>query len=103
MEKNMPDIIINTTSLGMHPHVDASPLPRHVFSQQMTVIDLVYNPLQTVFLQTARAAGAKTINGLGMLIHQGVAALEIWSKRKFAVHDIYANVENELRQALKSS
>ncbi|MCI0694493.1 shikimate dehydrogenase [candidate division KSB1 bacterium] len=99
MEKNMPDIIINTTSLGMHPHIDASPLPHHVFSQQMTVIDLVYNPLQTVFLQTARAAGAKTINGLGMLIYQGVAALELWSQQKLDIRSIYSNVEKELQRA----
>jgi shikimate dehydrogenase len=99
MEKNMPDIIINTTSLGMHPRIDASPLPYHVFSQQMTAIDLVYNPLQTVFLQTAHAAGAKTINGLGMLIYQGVAALELWSKQKLDIRRIYSNVEKELQRA----
>jgi shikimate dehydrogenase len=102
MEKNMPDIIINTTSLGMHPRIDASPLPHHVFSQQMIVIDLVYNPLQTVFLQTARAAGAKTINGLGMLIYQGVAAMELWCGKQLKVGAIYSSLENELMRAVKN-
>lgn len=96
-----PDIIINTTSLGMHPQVHASPLPNHLFAPNQVAVDLVYNPPQTAFLQAATAADAKAINGLGMLIHQGVAALELWSRKPLAIREIYSDLENELRQALK--
>jgi shikimate dehydrogenase len=99
----VPDVIVNATSIGMHPQIHESPLPHHVFTPNQAAVDLVYNPLQTFFLQAAMAAGAKAINGLGMLIYQGVAALEIWSKRKFDIREIYANLENQLRLALKSS
>lgn len=102
MAATAPDIIVNATSLGMHPQIHESPLPGEVFVSNMVAVDLVYNPMQTAFLRAARAAGAIAVNGLGMLIHQGVAALEIWSKRKFDIREIYTNLENELRQALKS-
>jgi shikimate dehydrogenase len=49
------------------------------------VCDLVYNPLETVFLAQARAAGAPTIDGLGMLIHQGAFALEQWTGQEAPV------------------
>jgi shikimate dehydrogenase len=100
-EKNAVDIIINATSIGMHLQSSESPLPNHVFVPNLAAVDLVYNPLQTAFLQAAMAAGAKVINGLGMLIHQGVAALELWSEKKFNVHGIYVDLETELREALK--
>jgi shikimate dehydrogenase len=98
---NAPDIIVNATRLGMHPQIDESPLPKQVFVSNTVAVDLVYNPVQTAFLQAANEAGATTVNGLGMLIHQGLAALEIWSKRKFDIREIYANLENELQNALK--
>jgi shikimate dehydrogenase len=96
-----PEVIVNATSVGMHPQIHESPLPNHVFAPDQVAVDLVYNPLRTAFLQAAMAAGAKAINGLSMLIYQGVAALEIWSKRKFDIREIYADLENELRNALK--
>ncbi|MBE7557063.1 MAG: shikimate dehydrogenase [Anaerolineales bacterium] len=74
------DLVINSTSVGMYPHVEASPWPADV-SMPANIIfcDLVYNPLETVFLARARAAGAKTIDGLGMLVHQGAYAFEKWT------------------------
>ncbi|MGH7595657.1 MAG: shikimate dehydrogenase [bacterium] len=96
-----PEVIVNTTSVGMHPQIHESPLSNHVFTLNQVAVDLVYNPLQTAFLQAAIAADAKTINGLGMLIHQGVAALELWSKTPLDIRGIYSNLENELRNALK--
>jgi len=96
LEKNEIDIIVNTTSVGMPPQMEESPLPKHVFSSKLIVVDLVYNPLQTAFLYAAHAAGAKVVNGLAMLIHQGVAALELWSKQQLDIRDIYANLEKVL-------
>jgi shikimate dehydrogenase len=74
------DLVINTTSVGMSPHKEGCPWPDDVpMPLQATYYDLVYNPLQTRFLARARQAGAKTIDGLGMLIHQGAYAFKLWS------------------------
>ncbi len=100
LRKNEMKFIINTTRVGMHPHDDESPLPATAFTAAMTVIDLVYNPLQTQFLRAAKLAGAKTVNGLGTLIYQGVAALELWCQQSLAVSEIYSSLENELMRAL---
>lgn len=97
----VPAVMVNATSIGMHPQIHESPLPNHVFTPNQAAVDLVYNPLQTAFLHAAMTAGAKTINGLGMLIYQGVAALELWSKKPLDIRGIYSILENELRNALK--
>lgn len=74
------DLVVNTTSVGMYPNVNASPWPEDVpIPANAAFCDLVYNPLDTVFLQQARAAGARTIDGLGMLVHQGAFAFEKWT------------------------
>jgi len=74
------DLVVNTTSVGMYPDVESSPWPADVpMPAQVTFCDLVYNPLETVFLTQARAAGAPTIDGLGMLVHQGAFAFEKWT------------------------
>ena len=74
------DLVVNTTSVGMYPAVDTCPWPSDVpMSDQMIFYDLVYNPLETVFLSQARAAGAQTINGLGMLVHQAAFGFEKWT------------------------
>ena len=79
---NAVDLVVNTTSLGMHPHIDTSPWPVDVPVPRSTIFyDLVYNPIETVFLRQARAAGLKTIDGLGMLVHQGAFAFEKWTGR----------------------
>ena len=74
------DLVINSTSVGMYPHVETCPWPADVpVPAQVIFCDLVYNPLETVFLARARAAGAATIDGLGMLVHQGATAFEKWT------------------------
>ena len=74
-----PDLIINTTSLGMWPNVQNTPLENYVFSPQITVIDIIYNPIETLFLKRAREAGCVTVNGLDMLVGQALKAIEIWT------------------------
>lgn len=74
------DLVVNTTSVGMYPNADTSPWPAEVpLPTKATFYDLVYNPLETVFLRQARTAGLPTIDGLGMLIHQGAFAFERWT------------------------
>jgi shikimate dehydrogenase len=78
--KDNVDLVINTTSVGMHPHIQNNPWPGDVpMPGQVSYCDLVYNPLETLFLRTARLAGATTIDGLGMLVHQGAYAFEMWT------------------------
>ncbi|MCS6845775.1 MAG: shikimate dehydrogenase [Caldilineales bacterium] len=75
-----PDLIVNTTPVGMWPHVDASPWPHDLpFPQGALVYDLVYRPERTRFLQQAEAAGCATVGGLEMLVVQGAAAFERWT------------------------
>ena len=70
-------LLVNTTSLGMHGEppleLDVGLLPPHA-----VVADLVYVPLRTPLLSTARARGLKTADGLGMLLHQAVRGFELW-------------------------
>lgn len=74
------DLIVNCTSLGMHPHVEGLPWDEDVeFLPSQTVYDLIYNPASTRLLQLAAADGARPIGGLGMLIHQGAQAWERWT------------------------
>jgi shikimate dehydrogenase len=76
------DLLVNATSLGMKPD-DASPLDERQFSlkQARAVYDVIYRPAETKLLAAAKAAGCKTANGLGMLLHQGAKAFEIWTGR----------------------
>lgn len=73
------DIVVNTTPLGMHPNVDATPLPADALRPGQIVYDIVYNPEETRLLREARANGCATVGGLGMLIHQGLASFEEWT------------------------
>jgi shikimate dehydrogenase len=66
--------------MGMWPDVDRCPWPDALaFPNHLTVFDLVYVPSQTRLLQRAASAGARTIGGLGMLVHQGAAAFRLWT------------------------
>ena len=76
------DLVLNATSLGLKPG-DASPLDERQFAlnQADAVYDMIYRPAETPLLEAARAAGCRTANGLGMLLHQGAKAFEIWTGR----------------------
>jgi shikimate dehydrogenase len=79
---NNAEILVNATSLGMSPEIDATPVPAELLRADLTVFDVVYNPLQTRLLREAKAAGAKTIDGLEMLVRQGAVSFEIWTAVK---------------------
>jgi shikimate dehydrogenase len=89
------DIIINTTSAGMHPNVDDTPLTGGMqFQAHQIVYDVVYNPGKTKFLEEADGKGCKISNGLGMLFYQGISAYEIWTGIKLPdklVKEIYVS------------
>ena len=76
------DVIINTTSVGMVPLCDQSPLSSdYQFNSSQVVIDIIYNPKETLLLKTARLQGATVLNGSGMLAGQGVLAFELFTNR----------------------
>jgi 3-dehydroquinate dehydratase/shikimate dehydrogenase len=77
-------IFINTTPIGMHPNVDASPLGDRLpkFEPDTLVFDTIYNPTKTRLLRQAEAAGARTIGGMEMFIRQAAKQFEIWTDRR---------------------
>jgi shikimate dehydrogenase len=79
------DILVNATSLGMSPDDDQTPVPADLLGVSLTVFDVVYNPYETRLLREAKAAGAKTISGLEMLVRQGAVAFEKWTGIKAPV------------------
>jgi shikimate dehydrogenase len=78
--KGEMDLLLNATPIGLKPG-DPSPVDEKQFPlrQARAVYDMIYKPAETKLLATAKAAGCKTSNGLGMLLHQGAAAFEIWT------------------------
>lgn len=89
------DILINTTSIGMYPHVEESPIPRGMLKKDLVVFDVVYNPLETKLLREARSAGACAIPGAEMLLYQATEQELIWLGEKAKKVDI-----NVMRAAL---
>ena len=76
-------MVVNSTSVGMFPLLEFSPLPREFpWHSSLIAYDLVYNPRETKFLAEARAAGATCIDGLEMLLFQGAKSFEIWTGRE---------------------
>jgi shikimate dehydrogenase len=78
--KNDVDLLMNATSLGLSAD-DSLPLDEKQFSLRhaRTVYDVIYRPAETKLLASAKAAGCKTANGVGMLLRQGATAFEIWT------------------------
>ncbi|MBC7785120.1 MAG: shikimate dehydrogenase [Burkholderiales bacterium] len=75
------EIFINTTSVGMHPNVDASPFDSATpdITESTLVFDTIYNPLETKLLRQARQRGARTIAGIDMFVRQAAAQFEAWT------------------------
>lgn len=74
------DILVNATSVGLYPHVEQKPdIDYDTLTADMVVSDVITNAPHTLFLQEAEARGAKTINGLGMLVNQGALNFTLWT------------------------
>jgi len=79
-------LLINCSSVGLAPDVDVSPMGDGTgLHQDMVVVDIVYKPLRTRLLQQADAAGARTVDGLGMLVHQAARAFQLWTGHRAPV------------------
>ena len=98
------DVILNGTPLGMWPHTRQTPTDgmdlSKLFHENQTVIDTIYNPCPTKWLMQAAAAGARTADGLSMLLHQAVAAQRIWNPELEIDDSISERILPELQQQL---
>ncbi|NLN62778.1 MAG: shikimate dehydrogenase [Myxococcales bacterium] len=74
-------LLINASPVGMHPHVADSPIPDAWLHGGLSVMDIVYNPLDTALLQAARAKGLQAISGLEMFINQAALQFEAWTQQ----------------------
>ena len=84
LKKNLrsSDVLINATNIGMKPNSNLSIINPKLLTSDLTVMDIVYTPIETKLLADAKKVGAKTIDGVEMLIYQGAASFELWTDRK---------------------
>ncbi|MBI5125474.1 MAG: shikimate dehydrogenase, partial [Planctomycetes bacterium] len=75
------EVLINTTSVGMYPKTDVSPVPPEAIRPGMWVFDIVYNPLQTCLLKEAEERGCRTLDGIRMFLYQAAQQFELWTGR----------------------
>ncbi|ADL51034.1 shikimate dehydrogenase [Clostridium cellulovorans] len=97
------DVVVNTTPVGMFPKVENSPVDKEILSKFKVAVDLIFNPMETLFLRHAREAGLKTVNGLYMLVGQAIKAQEIWNNTVIedkVVEQIYQYILKEFSQKL---
>jgi len=89
------DILVNTTSVGMHPHEEQSPINETLIHDHLVVCDIVYNPPRTQLLKVAQQKGCWIVEGLGMLVYQGAAAFKLWTEREAPVEIMFDAVRPE--------
>lgn len=91
--------IINATPVGMYPNIDFSPVEKDILENFKVAMDIVYNPLETKFLKIAKEAKLNCVDGLYMLVGQGVKAEEFWNDINIddeILDVIYENIKNIL-------
>lgn len=93
------DILINTTSIGMTPDSASTPLDPALIEARHTVFDIVYNPLETRLLREAKQRGAKTVDGLDMVLWTNVYAARVCLGVELSIEDLRA----EARRALEGN
>jgi shikimate dehydrogenase len=98
VQKNLQDadILVNATSVGMHPNVNQSLVAPQWLKSNLTVMDIVYNPVETKLAKDAKVAGAKVISGVEMLIYQGAASFKIWTERAAPIEVMRKAALNQL-------
>lgn len=73
------DVILNMSGLGMAPHLDETPMDKKWFRSNQFCYDAIYQPEATRFLKEAAQAGCQTLNGLGMVVYQGIEQIKLWT------------------------
>lgn len=91
------DIIVNCTNIGMGHLEEAMPInDLSILEKNQVVVDLIYQPQETLFLKGAKKRGCHTINGLGMLLYQAAEAFNIWTGSDMSISNIEETVKRKL-------
>jgi shikimate dehydrogenase len=90
------DILVNATSVGMHPDGNRSLVSPSLLKPDLYVMDIIYNPLETKLAKDAKALGAKVVSGIEMLVYQGAASFEVWTNHPAPVKVMKKAVLNKL-------
>lgn len=89
------ELLLNATGVGMKPLENQTPIQDFsIIRPDLAVCDVIYTPRETIFLKEARLRGAKTNNGLGMLLYQGAAAFEKWTGQEMPIAKIKPIIES---------
>ena len=92
------DLVVNCTPVGMkHSSTEGqSPLKPELIPKEALIYDVVYNPIETPLLRDAKAIGARTLGGLGMLVYQGAKAFELWTGKQAPVDIMFEAAKGAL-------
>jgi len=93
------ELLVNASPIGMHPKVDAMPVPEEWLRPDLAVFDVVYNPLRTRLLAKAQGRGALTIDGVGMFAEQAALQFELFTQQPAPRELMLATVRQALEQA----
>ncbi|EMF0272562.1 shikimate dehydrogenase [Enterococcus hirae] len=97
LDLSQANLLINATDIGMGSKKDQLPIADvKLLHSQLAVFDLIYSPSETRLIQEAKKMGIKAYNGLGMLIHQGAIAFELWTHREMPVQNVRERLEQEV-------
>ncbi|WP_265457540.1 shikimate dehydrogenase [Enterococcus sp. HY326] len=87
-------LLTNATGVGMKPNTEASTIKNFdIITKELAVVDIIYTPRETKLLKEAKVRGAKTSNGLGMLLYQGAAAFELWTGQAMPIDVVKPIIE----------
>ena len=93
------EILVNATCVGLHPNVmDKPDIDYSTIGSHMVVCDVVFNPVDPVFLKEARKQGAKTVSGIGMLVQQGALAFTLWTGKEAPEQVMYDTLAKEFEE-----
>ncbi|OHB94838.1 MAG: hypothetical protein A3I59_01835 [Planctomycetes bacterium RIFCSPLOWO2_02_FULL_50_16] len=96
LDKLDTEILVNCTSVGMHPNVDDIPVPINTLGPGMLVFDAVYNPPETRLLREAAARGCRTLDGVKMFVLQAAQQFELWTGRPAPLEHLERIVRTKL-------
>jgi 3-dehydroquinate dehydratase/shikimate dehydrogenase len=74
-----PDIVVNSTPVGMHPNVDETPYDKSHLRSTMVVFDMVYNPENTLLIKDAKAQGCRAVTGVEMFVRQAMFQFKLFT------------------------
>lgn len=94
------DILINCTPVGMYPNIDSCPVVEEVIKRSKAIFDMIYNPTDTMLLQTAQKNDIPNIGGMYMLVTQAMAAHKIWNGTNIS-NDIIDNITKDANIFMK--